>query len=590
MIKDRGEELARLHFEHSPRVEEPSTNGHAPVPGAVSRSDEEVIEKIRQERNGKFERLWNGDLSDYGGDHSAADDAFVHKVWSYTQDAEQVKRVHVASGLHRPGKSGRRLDYLERSIKRAEKNVTWFYEWSDKASINITRNGHKTSSSPSFSYIGDDGDDDLRKPLRAVPFREMGEPKEQRYIVDGIFAEGYPASLYGDGGSAKSMLALSLGVAVSGEASKWLGRFISTAPVLYVDFELDSDEQNRRVRRIARGAGLDEPPEGLFYLCALGHGPLEALRAAYGECKRRGVKLMILDSFGPAFQGDSETAKDIIGFFGRVMEPFRALGVAVLVIDHQARTQGGERYQNKSAFGSVYKTNLTRSAIQVEATERGEDSLTLRLRQKKHTFGATCDPFGAKITFGDSVVVEVEELDAADLAEEGTLNATDRVKLALKEEPAFADEIAERTGLAVGTVKNALTKLRRSGEVEATGERKHGGAEQVTLAVTKSSSSSFSYRGNDSDDDSTAGRGEAAPLSVEEVGAEMRRANSGPAKTLATYLEKPTDERLKWLTCAVLTARDMDTGAWKQHAGAVKEAAGDPENHPLDCGCGECFV
>ena len=78
-----------------------------------------------------------GDLSDYGGDHSDADDGFVHKVWSYTQDPEQIKRIHAASGLHRPEKSGRRADYLERSIKRAAKNVTWFYEWPEEAYFEI---------------------------------------------------------------------------------------------------------------------------------------------------------------------------------------------------------------------------------------------------------------------------------------------------------------------------------------------------------------------------------------------------------------------------------------------------------------------
>ncbi len=78
-------------------------------------------------------------------------------------------------------------------------------------------------------------------------------------------------------------------------------------------------------------------------------------------------------------------------------------------------------------------------------------------------------------------------------------------------------------------------------------------------------------------------------LSEDVIAAEMRRANSGPAKALATYLEKPTDERLKWLTCAVLTARGTDTEVWKRHVGAIKEAAGDSKNHPLDCGCGVCL-
>lgn len=129
MIPDRTKELARLYAEHAPRKEhDGDTNGHKPH-AFSSKSDEEVVEKIRSERGGKFERLMRGDLSDYDGDHSSADDAFVHKLWSYTQDPEQVRRIHASSGLHRPEKSGQRFDYLERSIRRAEKNVTWFYQW-----------------------------------------------------------------------------------------------------------------------------------------------------------------------------------------------------------------------------------------------------------------------------------------------------------------------------------------------------------------------------------------------------------------------------------------------------------------------------
>ncbi len=77
-------------------------------------------------------------------------------------------------------------------------------------------------------------------------------------------------------------------------------------------------------------------------------------------------------------------------------------------------------------------------------------------------------------------------------------------------------------------------------------------------------------------------------LSVADVGAETRRSGSGPAKALATYLEKPTGERLGWLTGAVLRAKGLDVGDWKRHAAAVKEAAGDPDNHPLDCDCEVC--
>ena len=94
-------------------------------------------------------------------------------------------------------------------------------------------------------------------------------------------------------------------------------------------------------------------------------------------CKPLRVELLIVDSYGMALRGDAEAARDVIGFYQEYLEPLRALGVAVLVIDHQSRLQAGQSYQQKGAFGSVYKANLARSVIQVEATERGEGMLTV---------------------------------------------------------------------------------------------------------------------------------------------------------------------------------------------------------------------
>jgi len=69
----------------------------------------------------------------------------------------------------------------------------------------------------------------------------------------------------------------------------------------------------------------------------------------------------------------------------------------------------------------------------------------------------------------------------------------------------------------------------------------------------------------------------------------MRRAKSGPGLALKSYLEKPNDQRLEWLTKAVHTALDLDTADWEAHAAAVKAAAEDPTNHPLDCECEACL-
>lgn len=59
------------------------------------------------------------------------------------------------------------------------------------------------------------------------------------------------------------------------------------------------------------------------------------------------------------------------------------------------------------------------------------------------------------------------------------------MKLALENDPAYPWEIAETTGLAIKTVKNALTGLRKQSAVAATGEIENR-TEQVRLSVPAS--------------------------------------------------------------------------------------------------------
>jgi RecA-family ATPase len=351
-------------------------------------------------------------------------------------------------------------------------------------------NGHRKPSSPSPSLYMGSGRRDAGPEL--VKLAEVKPPGPRRYLLRDLVLAAYVTLLYGDGGVAKSLLALALAVAVASDAEQWLGRRVEGGTVLVVDFELDAEEQARRLRHVCRGAGLEGPPQGVLYLAAVGYKARDVFRAAHKACKEHDVALVILDSYGVALAGDAEAAKDVIAFNNEMLGPFRALGVAVLVIDHQSKLQLGQSYQQKGAFGSVYKSILARSTIQAEATERGEGTLTVRLRQKKHSFGPLADPFGVKLRFcEEAVTLEATELGAAEKAEEATLNAVDRVKHALESGPAYPWEIAETTTLAVKTVKNALSELRKQGVVEPTGE-KEGRGEQVRLIVP----ASLPYKGD----------------------------------------------------------------------------------------------
>jgi hypothetical protein len=509
VIRDRSQELGTFYTRHfaEPMDKPPaSTNGHH-----SELTDEKVIALARGAKNSsKFEALWSGDTSGYAS-HSEADQALVSLLAFYTRDENQLDSLYRQSALCRE-KWINRPDYRRRTIQRALSNLTETYRPSDDGAQMVVGNGHTSLPSPSPSLYKEEG---RGRKLEAVRFSDMELPGPRRYLLKDLILAAYVTLLYGDGGVAKSLLALALAVAVAGGSGKWLGREVESCSVLYVDFELDSEEQARRVYQLCHGQGLDTPPEDLLYMSALGHPAREAFTAALEACKEHGVGLMVVDSLGPALQGDAEVARDVIGFFQKSIEPFREEGIAILIIDHQSRLQQGQSYQSKGAFGSVFKTNLARSVIQAQATERGEGTLSVRLRQKKHNFGPLAEPFGVKLSFSEEAVsLEAVELDASELAEEATLHSTDRVKLALANGPAYPWEIAESTGLALKTVKNVLTGLRKQEVVEPTGEVESR-TEQVRLSVPASLSL---YRDGDGDDSKIQSQQEVFELAHEFLG------------------------------------------------------------------------
>jgi hypothetical protein len=451
-------------------------NGHHKHATSIL-SDERVIKKCREARNApKFASLYDdGDLTAYDGDDSAADAALLGIFKFFTQDYEQLERLWGASALGRRPKFNR-ADYRRMTIDFVLGKVgeTWR---GSKATSSFIGNGTTTKEeNPTGTGTGtpnSNGTGSGRRRLSSTAFAEMPAPGPRRYLVEGIVPEAYPTMIYGDGGVAKSMLALSLGLAVASGAGSWLGRSIESGAVLYLDFELDAPEQKRRVSQLARAEALDTLPGCLRYMSAIGVCARDTFADALDECKEHNVRLLIVDSLGPALEGDAEASRDVIAFYNEVVGPFRTAGVAPLVIDHQSKMQAGERYQNKRAFGSVFKSNLARSVLQVEATERGEGSLTVRIRQNKHNFGTLLKPFGARFGFSsEQITVEHVELEEGDLAEEGTINARDRVKLALRTlGEATRSEIHEQVSdLSMGTVKKELIKLCGSEEAEWTGE------------------------------------------------------------------------------------------------------------------------
>jgi primase-polymerase (primpol)-like protein len=81
-------------------------------------SDDEVIERAHRAVNGdKLQRLWSGNLSDHGMDHSRADLALCCLLAYHTNDPVQIDRLFRQSGLMR--EKWDRQDYRVRTLARA---------------------------------------------------------------------------------------------------------------------------------------------------------------------------------------------------------------------------------------------------------------------------------------------------------------------------------------------------------------------------------------------------------------------------------------------------------------------------------------
>src|SRR5215204_5115404 len=463
----------------APDPQTAQTNGHAIPTNSSSGStpsDEAVIEKCRGAENAaKFSDLFDhGDAhAHHGGDDSAADLALLNLLSFWTQDGVQLERLFSESALGQRDKWRRRDDYRKRTIAKALSDVRETYDWGPHPTLLDASEQGVISGTPLYSSATSDTSAEDGPKLSLVRFANRAAPSPREFIVPDLIPRHHPTTLYGWGGTAKSLIALLLSMSVAGGRRKFFGREIAVhGPVLYIDFELDADEQHRRVMQLAAGMKL-EVPNDILYVSTLGVRTHEAVEFALSACEEHEAVMVVLDSLGPAMVGDMAAAKDVIEFHNRYIAPFKTVGVTPLLIDHQARQQAGEGYQSKGAFGSAYKEHLSRSLIQVEAGDRSAEqgTLNVRLRHKKTNFGALVDPFDVSLSFSDEMIVATtRDLAPADLAQETTLNAADRIVAALEDDPAYPDEIAEITGLARGTVKNKITALKKAGRVETTGE------------------------------------------------------------------------------------------------------------------------
>jgi len=109
-IEDRQDEINLLYGELFPPPSQSSQE--ATPPEHVELDDEELLQKMFASKNGdKIKRLWDGDTSNHGDDHSEADAALcAHLAWWTNREATRMDAFFRQCGLFRSKWDSRRGD------------------------------------------------------------------------------------------------------------------------------------------------------------------------------------------------------------------------------------------------------------------------------------------------------------------------------------------------------------------------------------------------------------------------------------------------------------------------------------------------
>lgn len=284
-----------------------------------------------------------------------------------------------------------------------------------------------------------------------------------RHLIAKLVLAGETNVLFGDGGSGKSLLALSLAVAAStGRALP--GGLVPTAPirrVLYLDYESCPEEHADRLAGLLAGLAIPGAPPILYRQMVRPLADDAAILRA--EISQHQIDFVIVDSLAPACGAEPEGADAAV----RTFTALRSFGaVTRQVIAHVSKASADQRTGATRPFGSVFVQNLARNVWEVrKAEDDGGDHLVLGFYHRKFNSGRCLPPFGLRIAIDD----ETTTLHGHDVGQRPDLLARTSVayqmRKALGAGARTIPELVEETKGAKDTITRTLRRWRTEGTV-----------------------------------------------------------------------------------------------------------------------------
>lgn len=302
-----------------------------------------------------------------------------------------------------------------------------------------------------------------------------GDPSyHQDWLIENFLPKGTLALIAGAPKSGKTCLATAIALAVA-TGLPFAGHRTEQAAVLWISGEESPEERNEFLKT----SPLVDTTLPLFTCFQRPNiDEEETLDCLRQNAEEAAAKLIVVDPLLACISGrsltDSWSAR-------RTLHPLKAFcvetGVSVLVLHHQKRgefeSQRKGRVADNAQLAATSSMNivLTSKSLNLEGSKR---LITLECQGRGHWANRTHrllsnDPLDYR-----SVTANDENVD-----EEAPLTETEQAVLkVIKRQALPSTEIIDRSGFAVSTIRNVLTRLRNRGLVrvrrDAEGDRVYG--------------------------------------------------------------------------------------------------------------------
>lgn len=237
-----------------------------------------------------------------------------------------------------------------------------------------------------------------RPPLPWLDLAEWTDqdPPDRQWLVPGLIPDGCVTSLYGDGGSGKTMLALWLMAAMAARNSTpWLDEKVYGWKSVGLFAEDDGPELTRRLRRISEALGVpfENVARDVTPLPGVGLDTVVASIGEYGEClitpmmedliakvRETNAGLLVLDYAAAIFGGNELDRYQVSAFMRRLNAIARDNQIAILLLGHPSMEgmKGGRGTSGSTAWRNQARSFLHLTVDDVQDDPEGRTLLTLR--------------------------------------------------------------------------------------------------------------------------------------------------------------------------------------------------------------------